>query len=142
MSWRAGCRIAGPAPAVSQAPSTVSWPCRCAHAPAAACRVAAMSLPYRQACRDTPQQPSLRLSRYNQLYRDTLPSGQASLSCHNTILCIATLTPSHARAAGRVVASLGRVAALPWSCHGRGWPCRGPCYYAQDCCVTIQLLVS
>ena len=76
-----------------------------------ACRVTAMSLPYRWACRDTPQQPSLRLSRYNRLYRYTLPSGQASLSCHDTKLCIATL---------------GRIAALPWSYRGSSWLCRGP----------------
>ena len=75
-------------------------------------------------------QASAFLSRYNRLYRDALPSGQASLSCHDTIVCIATLTPSQApraRAACRVVASLGRVTALPWLYRGRSWPCRGPC---------------
>ena len=30
------------------------------------------------------------------LYRDTTPSGQASLSCHDTKLCIVTLTPNQA----------------------------------------------
>ena len=41
--------------------------------------------------RDTTQQASLYLSRYNRLYRDTLPNGQASLAlCHDTIHCIVT----------------------------------------------------
>ena len=86
-------------------------PYHSAHACATARRVAAMSLPYRQACRDTLQHPSLRLSRYNRLYHDTLPSGQASLSCHDTILCIAKITPSQA-ARARCRPCRG----LPWSC--------------------------
>ena len=44
-------------PAVSRAQPAVSW--------RFLSHIAAMSLPYRRACRDTPQQPSLRLSRYN-----------------------------------------------------------------------------
>ena len=72
----------------------------------------AMSLPYYRACRDTPQQPSLHLSRYNRLYRDTLPSGQASPSCHDTKLCIVTLTPNQA----------ARACYRP--CRGPPWPCR------------------
>ena len=41
--------------------------------------VTAPARPCRGLSRDTTQQPSLRLSRYNRLYHDTLLSGQASL---------------------------------------------------------------
>ena len=92
-------------------------PCRCAHPRAAVRRVAAMSLLYRRACRDTPQQPSLHLSRYNRLYRDTLPSRQAFLSCHDTMLCIATLTL--ARPCVRAVSRPARRPALSWPSDGR-----------------------
>ena len=85
-----------------------------------------------------------RLSRYKGCIVTQSPAASPSLlSRYKT--CIATFTPSQAasaRAAGRVMASLGRVAALPWLYRGHGWPCRGPCCCAQDCCVMIQFLVS
>ena len=60
-------------------------------------------------------------------------------SCHDTTYCITTHFASQA-ASGRCrtpLLAIGRAAALPWSCHWRGWTCRGPCCCAHDCCVTI-----
>ena len=108
--WRAGCRIAGPAPAVSQALSAVLWlvagrvvglnsdtpstkVMRASRVTRPLRRIVTPSRPCRSIVSRHSQLPSLPLSRYHRLYRDTLPSVQA--------MCARCRTP--ARVAGRVV---------------------------------------
>ena len=93
-------------------------------------------------CIVTHPQPDCPLVTIQRLYRDTTPQQPAPCLCHDTRLCIATLTPSqaaHARTADRIVA------------HAR--PCRGralaislptPAHPSQppQPCVIIQSIVS
>ena len=78
VSLRTRCRVV-------RLPSITTQVCIATQLPAPRCvahlpgSVAAPARPCRDLSRDTTQQPSLRLSRYNRLYRDTLPSDQASL---------------------------------------------------------------
>ena len=69
--WRAVCRIASPAPDLSQAPSAVSWPCRCTHSHAGS----AVSWCIRR-----------RVVAYLATRLAAKPP-----SCHDTIVCIMTL---------------------------------------------------
>ena len=92
----------------------------------------AVSLKYRRACHNTPEQPSLHLSRYNRLYRDTLPNGQASLSYHDTMLRIATLTPNQA--------VLWPPLGMSWPISAVSWPSPLRLLRAVLPCVTIQKL--
>ena len=81
------------------------------------------------------------------LYHDTTPSDQASLFCHDTKLCIVTLTPSQdARARCRsYCAFLSAVSqycsAVSWAWLAVSWP--SPLHPGQPVvlpCVTIQKL--
>ena len=83
-------------------------------------------------CHDTidcivthPSQSSLRLSRYNQVYRDTLlPNCTPLLLCHDTMLCIATSPQRPGHALKRPALSCP-LSAVSWPLL---WPYCRPCY--------------
>ena len=163
VSWHAGCRIAGPAPVVSQAPSTVSWLCRCAHARAGptvswhtrrrvvaclATRPAAKPPSYHDTivCIVTRlANQTARLSRYKDcIVTQPLEARPLLLSRYKTLYRDTHPQPGHLRSSCRPYRAhcalyCGACSAVSWPSPGRimAYPLR-----AHACCVTIHSTIS
>ena len=142
VSWRVGCHVTGPAPAVLQAPLAISWrsrhlvvACLMTH-PAAK---AALLPRYNRLYCDTPRQPNRPpLTIQRRLYRDTTPSGPA-LAPVMIQNFVSRHSPPMARPlrAGRLYHSVVSCTWLAVSWRATARPCA-----TQPCCVTLQSVVS
>ena len=169
VSWRAGCRIAGPAPTVSQAPLAISWPCRwadrvvasmvvswCTWRRVVAC-LATHPATKPPSCHDTIvfivthlANQTARLSRYKDCIVTQPPAARPSLLSRYKTLYRDT-HPQRPGPRARTVCPCGRVghvvAQLVISWHATTPPCASsrPCHAswrAQAMLVTIQHRVS
>ena len=131
-------------------PGAVSWPC-CRRAKAVSqglpglvarsvsrrvvahprALLRAMSQPP-QPCREPPGHIAVP-------YRTPIWSCRSTYTVVSWPVSLHTQQPGYAHALPTVSQGLSVVS---WLYRGRGWPCRGPCSYAQLPCVMIQSIVS